>query len=213
MEGNSVGISQETLSDLRKRIEALEREIESIERRNRRVEGDKAWETSLARHALVALITYLLATLVLWLISIKEPYLGALIPTLGYVLSTRTMEWGKRYWIDHIFSLIGARIRGESRDQTIEKHQGNVSACSKKISPHPLQWKRRWTTSLHAAPADRAERETGESLCGRAFPQWHHLRCFVFPCQLLAVGREANAKETGAKLIAFSTGHIQRCPP
>jgi hypothetical protein len=103
MDGSVVEISQESEKILLQRIEALEREMESIKRRNSRVEGDKAWETSRARHVLVALITYLLATVVLWLISIEEPYFGALIPTIGFMLSTLTLEWCKKYWIAHYF--------------------------------------------------------------------------------------------------------------
>ena len=99
MEGTSGEINKQTAQVLLERIEALEREIKTIKMRNRRVEGDKAWEISHIRHVLVALITYVLAAAVLWLISFDEPYRGALIPTLGYVLSTLTLESAKRFWI------------------------------------------------------------------------------------------------------------------
>jgi hypothetical protein len=99
MKDPSAEIGKQAAQVLLERVEALERKIKTIKMRNRRVEGDKAWETSHTRHFLVALITYILATAVLWLISFDEPYRGALIPTLGYVLSTLTLESVKRFWI------------------------------------------------------------------------------------------------------------------
>ena len=96
-------IRPESAKKLLEKIETLEREVKTIQMRNRRVEGDKAWEISHIRHILVAVITYILATLVLWLISIEKPYLGALIPTLGFILSTLTLECAKRFWISHFF--------------------------------------------------------------------------------------------------------------
>lgn len=104
MHDSSVEIRRETANDLVKRIEALEREIHTIKERNKRVEADKAWETSNTRRALIALITYILATLVLWLISIEEPYLGAFIPTLGYILSTLTIQFGKKLWVSCVWN-------------------------------------------------------------------------------------------------------------
>ncbi len=101
--GSAPEIAPGMARKLLERIEILEKEVKTIQMRNRRVEGDKAWEISHTRHALVALITYILATVVLWMISIEKPYLGALIPTLGYVLSTLTLGCAKSYWIANYF--------------------------------------------------------------------------------------------------------------
>ena len=42
-------------------MNSLERRIQAIEERNKRVEADKAWETSLTRRVSIAVITYFFA--------------------------------------------------------------------------------------------------------------------------------------------------------
>jgi hypothetical protein len=101
--GSAPEIGTETAGKLLKRVETLEKEVNAIQMRNRKVEGDKAWEISHTRHFIVLLITYILATVVLWMLSIEKPYLGALIPTLGYFLSTLTLEGAKDLWIANYF--------------------------------------------------------------------------------------------------------------
>jgi hypothetical protein len=73
--------------------------IETIEERNRRVELDKAWETSKTRRALIAVITYGIATLFMWRIGIPDPFINALVPTGGYLLSTLSLHFIKTKWI------------------------------------------------------------------------------------------------------------------
>ena len=63
------------------------------------MEADKAWELSLTRRAFIALITYLTASLFLWLVGIDSPFLGALVPTVGYMLSTLSLSWIKAWWL------------------------------------------------------------------------------------------------------------------
>ena len=77
----------------------LRREIEGIKARSARVEADKAWETSQFRILTITFITYMLATLVLYVIGIEKPYLGSLIPTLGFFLSVQSLPVVKRHWV------------------------------------------------------------------------------------------------------------------
>lgn len=73
--------------------------VEEILARNARVETDKAWEKSKTRRAAIAGITYCIALLFMWRIGIDEPYLNALIPTGGYLLSTLSLSFVKKYWL------------------------------------------------------------------------------------------------------------------
>lgn len=73
--------------------------IEKILERNNRVELDKAWETSKTRRAIIAVITYTVACFFMWRIGIGEPYFNALIPTGGYLLSTLSLQFIKKYWL------------------------------------------------------------------------------------------------------------------
>lgn len=97
----TTGERPESMDRMARRIEHLEKEIDAIKKRNRKVEGDKAWETSYARMIVIAVITYILASIVLWVIKVENPHLGALIPTLGYTLSTLTLSLGKHFWLKY----------------------------------------------------------------------------------------------------------------
>ncbi len=75
------------------------KEIEDILERNKRVEREKAWETCMTRRVAIASITYACAGV--WLIKIgnEEPFLNALVPMGGYILSTWSLPFIKEMWI------------------------------------------------------------------------------------------------------------------
>lgn len=77
----------------------IEKEIGIIKERNQRVEGDKAWETSWTRRLFIALGTYLIAALWLILISDTSPWLKAFVPSVGYLLSTLSLSFVKKWWL------------------------------------------------------------------------------------------------------------------
>lgn len=81
-------------------IQNLEKEIEKIKERNVRVEADKAWETSSFRIFSIALVTYIIAALVLYLIGTDNFLRNALVPTVGYLLSTQSLPMVKKRWIE-----------------------------------------------------------------------------------------------------------------
>ena len=85
------------------RIQKIEEEVKSIQDRNSRVETDKAWEVSVFRVLFITAITYLVASLVLYLIGVRDFYLGALVPTVGYFLSTRSLPIVKKWWVNRYF--------------------------------------------------------------------------------------------------------------
>lgn len=80
-------------------MQNLEKEIELIKERNLRVEGDKGWEVSWTRRMFIAVSTYIIAGI--WLIAIKDsvPLLKALVPSAGYLLSTLSLPFIKKWWI------------------------------------------------------------------------------------------------------------------
>jgi hypothetical protein len=77
----------------------LEKRVHEIEVRNVRVEADKAWEISGARKVVIFVVTYIIAAIWLVLIEDTNPYLKALVPALGWYLSTLTIPFIKKYWI------------------------------------------------------------------------------------------------------------------
>lgn len=77
----------------------LEKEIEKLKERNRRVETDKGWETSLTRRGLLVIFTYLAIGLYLNAIRMENPWLNAIIPSVAFLLSTLTLPYFKNLWI------------------------------------------------------------------------------------------------------------------
>ncbi len=82
------------------RITRIENDLRKIEERNNRVELDKAWETSLTRKVLIAVTTYLPMGLYMQAIGVSQPWLNAIVPTLGFLLSTLAFPWIKKKWIN-----------------------------------------------------------------------------------------------------------------
>lgn len=78
---------------------SIEQRLENIEQRNKQVEIDKAWETSKTRKLLITIFTYLIIALYLRAIEVDRPWINAIVPTIGFLLSTLTMPWFKRVWI------------------------------------------------------------------------------------------------------------------
>ena len=78
-------------------------EIEKIKERNKRVEADKAWETSKTRKLIITIMTYIVIVIFLWSIDAPGPWLNAIVPTLGFILSTLTLSFLKKLWLEHVY--------------------------------------------------------------------------------------------------------------
>lgn len=70
-----------------------------LQARNKRVEADKAWETSALRRSLIAAITYVVAALFMYLTGSSNYLTSALVPVMGYLLSTTTLPFVKAWYI------------------------------------------------------------------------------------------------------------------
>lgn len=80
-------------------MDATERRIRAIEQRNKKVEIDKAWETSWTRIAVIGTLTYVTVVLFLIFAGLPRPYLTAAVPAVGFVLSTLTLPFFKKLWM------------------------------------------------------------------------------------------------------------------
>jgi len=81
----------------------LKSEIENIKKRNKKVETDKAWETCISRKILISLLTYSAITLFFFYTKLEKPFINAIVPTIGFVLSTLSMPIFKKYWIKFLY--------------------------------------------------------------------------------------------------------------
>lgn len=81
----------------------VDREIQEIKTRNKRVEADKAWETSIARRGLIATATYIAAATSFAFTNVSNPIGNALIPTAAYVVSTMSLPFVKKWWVKKFY--------------------------------------------------------------------------------------------------------------
>ena len=80
-------------------METLEKRIEKIEERNRRVEIDKDWETSKTRKVFLAVLTYVIISLFLIAIEVEKPWINSIVPAIGFLISTLSIPVLKNIWI------------------------------------------------------------------------------------------------------------------
>ena len=79
------------------------KEIKAILERNKKVEKEKAWETSFTRRFIIAVMTYLIIVIFLYIIEASSPWLSALVPTVAFVLSTSSLPLFKKLWLKYLY--------------------------------------------------------------------------------------------------------------
>jgi len=80
-------------------MEKIEKEIKAIKERNKRVETDKAWETSWTRRICICILTYVVVVCYSWLISkLSNIWLSSLVPVIGFTLSTLSLKLVRKIW-------------------------------------------------------------------------------------------------------------------
>ncbi|MFA7254196.1 MAG: hypothetical protein WC107_06635 [Patescibacteria group bacterium] len=89
-------MNEETLSK-------IQNELKLIKARNDKVEADKAWETSISRRIILTLFTYLAIGIYLNAIEVSRPWLNAIVPAIGFMLSTLALPFFKNIWLNHIY--------------------------------------------------------------------------------------------------------------
>lgn len=80
-------------------MKELEQRIAKIEKRNKRVETDKVWETSWTRRICIMVLTYLVVVAYSYIIrECDNILLSSLVPVLGFLLSTLSVKAVRRLW-------------------------------------------------------------------------------------------------------------------
>jgi len=78
--------------------QSIDERLRVIEARNRHVELDKAWEVSWIRRICVGLLTYVVVAGYLVVLGADRPFTGALVPLVGYLLSTLLLKRIRDLW-------------------------------------------------------------------------------------------------------------------
>ena len=77
----------------------LEKEIEQIKLRNKKVELDKAWETSWTRKICIMILTYIVVIAYSYTIkNTNNIFLSSLVPVIGFALSTLSLKGIRNLW-------------------------------------------------------------------------------------------------------------------
>jgi len=79
-------------------VQQLEDRVSQLESRNKKVETNKSWETSRTRRAVLIIFTYLAIGFYLDAIKVNNPWLNAIVPSVGFLLSTLTLPFFKKLW-------------------------------------------------------------------------------------------------------------------
>ena len=80
-------------------LETLTLEVEKIKLRNKKVTVDKMWETSWTRRIAIAVLTYLVVCIFFVTIDVERPFINAIVPVLGFMASTLSLQALKQWWI------------------------------------------------------------------------------------------------------------------
>jgi sugar phosphate permease len=84
-------------------LEQIQEDLKIIKERNKKVEADKAWETSYVRRFFLIIFTYLAIYLYMEAINVPKAWLNAIVPAVGFLLSTLTLPLLKRKWIKYFY--------------------------------------------------------------------------------------------------------------
>ena len=77
----------------------IEKEIKDIKERNKRVEKDKAWETSMTRRICIMVLTYIVVVAYSYIIKkFDNIFLSSLVPVIGFTLSTLSLKLVRKIW-------------------------------------------------------------------------------------------------------------------
>lgn len=81
----------------------IKKEIEIIKQRNKRVEADKAWETSFSRKILIAIFTYIVIVIFFYFAGLPKPFTNSIVPALAFVVSTLTLPFFRKLWLNYTY--------------------------------------------------------------------------------------------------------------
>ena len=77
----------------------VEEEIKKIQERNKRLENDKAWETSWTRRICIMVLTYIVVICYSYIVkNFDSIFLSSLVPVIGFTLSTLSLKLVRKIW-------------------------------------------------------------------------------------------------------------------
>jgi len=78
-------------------------DIIALKARNKKVEADKAWETSWTRRGIIGGVTYIIVAFWLAIIGVNHNLIHALVPVASYLAAMALLPMLKQYWIEKVY--------------------------------------------------------------------------------------------------------------
>mmetsp|Transcript_18700 Transcript_18700/g.31168 ORF Transcript_18700/g.31168 Transcript_18700/m.31168 type:complete len:234 (+) Transcript_18700:83-784(+) len=88
-----------TLSRLEDQVELLAADLRELHHRNYEKDKGKKFEGSYTRVGFIMVITYFTLCGYMIAIGVSDPFLNAIVPTVGFNLSTWSLPWVKQIWM------------------------------------------------------------------------------------------------------------------
>lgn len=88
-----------TLSRLEDQVELLAADLRELHHRNYEKDKGKQFEGSYTRVSFIMVITYFTLCGYMIAIGVSDPFLNAIVPTVGFNLSTWSLPWVKQIWM------------------------------------------------------------------------------------------------------------------
>ena len=81
-------------------MQTLEERVEKIEERNRGVEMDKKWETSLTRQIILMIFSYLFIVIFFLVMGLQDPWINGIIAALAFMIQQLSMPFFRKIWAE-----------------------------------------------------------------------------------------------------------------
>ena len=77
----------------------IEERLKRIEERNKKVELNKKWETSITRRVVIMILTYIVVIIYSYLVrKSNNIFFSSLVPVIGFGLSTLSLKIVRKLW-------------------------------------------------------------------------------------------------------------------
>ncbi len=83
---------------------SLKKELDTLHDDIRTLKIQQDWNTSVLKHGLVIFMNYLIMLILMYILNIESPFISALLPTLGYAITSISLNSIKKYWIIYTYS-------------------------------------------------------------------------------------------------------------
>jgi len=96
---NVIPTTDDASSNISERLKLVEKEIEALKQRNFEKDRGKEFESSYTRVIFIMVVTYWTLFGYMAIIKTNQPFLDAIVPTVGFNISTWSLPHVKVCWI------------------------------------------------------------------------------------------------------------------